>query len=51
MVRHFCDKSEDSFLCVAESRGDYPDCDNCIMNEDKDQDSVNSEPKEDEDGK
>lgn len=34
-MRHFCDKSEGMTLCIAESRGDYPDCDNCPCNEEK----------------
>ena len=33
MVRHFCDKSDEEFLCVAESRGDDIDCEECPMNE------------------
>lgn len=35
MVRNFCSHNEEEFLCVAESRGDNIDCNNCPLNEDK----------------
>ena len=41
MVRHYCHHSEEMFLCIAESRGDSIDCDNCPLNEDLDSKATN----------
>ena len=33
MGRHFCNHNKESFLCIAESRGDNKCCEECLMNE------------------
>ena len=45
MSRHFCNHNKESFLCIAESRGDNPNCDKCPMNEDLEDSPIVKETK------